>query len=286
MRALNTHSYWSVESHPIMRYQMRWVLPVAQLLLCFVTLWPARGQFLVGLTLGRRLRAPAREGTARVSEPQPIIDLPELTPERQREVDAAYERALLSMRVPVVLNFPVAVAQVPYLLATKREWVPEGVLRESWRALIWPLVGTLFWWLTGRGIEALLTSFQRAIHPRLHLIEVTWAVVLLIVGITTFVGIVTSTPDDRADRNFMALMYGGVLWGILAGLTVTARFRQWRIGSSNSSKSSPFSTLTPSQSSRNFFHQPGVQSVRHARARGERGQWHSQPEAEVRFKAR
>ncbi len=216
-----------------MRYQLRWVLPVAQLLICFVTLWPARGQFLLGLTLGRPLRAPAREGATRVPEPQPVIDLPELTPERQREVDAAYERALRCMRVPVVLDFPVAVAQVPYLLAAKREWVPEGVFPESWRALIWPLAGTLFWWLTGRGIEALLASFQRAIHPRLHSIEVTWAVVLLILGITTFVGIVTSTPDDRADRNFMALMYGGLLWGILAGLTVTARFRQWRISKSN-----------------------------------------------------
>ncbi len=214
---------------------MRWVLPVAQLLLCFVTLWPARGQFLLGLTLGRPLRAPAREGATRVPEPQPVIDLPELTPERQREVDAAYERALLSMRVPVVLNFPVAVAQVPYLLATKREWVPEGVLRESWRALIWPLVGTLFWWLAGRGADALSASCRRTIRPGLHWIEVAWAVVLLLVGIVALIGIVTSTPDDRADKDFMALVYGGLLWGILSGVTVTARFRQWRIGRSNSS---------------------------------------------------
>jgi hypothetical protein len=144
-----------------------------------------------------------------------------------------HEKALRRMRVPVVLNFPVAVAQVPFSLVTRREWVPQGMLTESWRALIWPLVGIVFWWLTGRGIEALSASFQRTIHPRLHWMEVTWAVVLVVVGIVTFIGIVTSTPDDRRDKDFMALMYGGLLWGVVAGLTVTARFRQWRIRKSN-----------------------------------------------------
>jgi hypothetical protein len=137
------------------------------------------------------------------------------------------------MRVPVVLNFPVAVAQVPFSLITRRVWVPQGMLKESWRALMWPLVGIVFWWLTGRGIEALSASFQRTIHPRLHWMEVTWVVVLFVVGIVTFIGIVTSTPDDRRDKDFMALMYGGLLWGVLAGLTVTSRFRQWRILKSN-----------------------------------------------------
>ncbi len=216
-----------------MRYQLRWLLPVAEILVCLVALWPARGHFLVGLMLAKLLRAPAQQGAGQVSEPQRVIDLPELTPEKQREVDAIYEKALRRMRVPVVLNFPVAVAQVPFSLVTSREWVPQGMLKESWRALIWPLLGMVFWWLTGRGIEALSASFQRTIHPRLHWMEVTWAVVLVAVGIVTFIGIVTSTPDDRRDKDFMALMYGGLLWGVLAGLTVTARFRQWRIRKSN-----------------------------------------------------
>lgn len=216
-----------------MCYQLRWVLPVAQLLICFVALWPARRHFVVGLMFGRLLSASAQQGTGQVSEPKRVIELPELTPARQREVDAVYENELQDMRVPVVLNFPVAVAQVPISLVTRREWVPQGMLKESWRALIWPLVVIVFWWLTGRGIEALSASCQRTIHPRLRSLEVTWAAVLVIVGIVTFIGIVTSTPDDRRDKDFMALMYGGLLWGILAGLTVTARFRQWRIRKSN-----------------------------------------------------
>jgi hypothetical protein len=68
-------------------------------------------------------------------------------------------------------------------------------------------------------------------------VEVTWAAVLLVVGIVTFIGIVTSTPDDRRDKAFMALVYGGLFWGVLSGLTVTARFRQWRICKSNAAGS-------------------------------------------------
>ena len=133
------------------------------------------------------------------------------------------------MRVPVVLNFPVAVAQVPYLLVTRREWLPHGMLIGTWRALTWPLACLLFWWLVGRGIEALSASFRSTLHPRLSWIEVAWSMVLLVVGIVTVIGIVTSTPDDRRDKDFMAPVYGGLLWGVLAALAVTARFRQWRI---------------------------------------------------------
>ena len=63
--------------------------------------------------------------------------------------------------------------------------------------------------------------------------EVTWAVVPVVVGIVTFLGIVMSTPVDLRDKDFMALMYGGLLWGVLAGLTVTAHLCQWRMRKSN-----------------------------------------------------
>jgi len=43
------------------------------------------------------------------------------------------------------------------------------------------------------------------------------------------VGIITSTPDDRRDLQFLALVAGGLLWGILATFTITARIFQWRI---------------------------------------------------------
>ena len=132
-----------------------------------------------------------------------------------------------------MLNFPVVIAQLPYNLVTRREWHPQGMVIETWRALFWPLAGLVFWFLTGRGIEALLASLKSNLCPKLNWIEVTWATVLVIVGIVLLIGIWTTTPDDRRDKDFMALLYGGVLWGVLAGLTVTARFRQWRIHKRN-----------------------------------------------------
>jgi hypothetical protein len=194
-----------------------------------VALWPARDQLLFAVIAEKQLFMSAQQEKNQSLEPQHIVVLPDLTPERQREADAAYETATRRMRVPVVLNFPVAIAQVPYLLVTRREWRPQGMLIEAWRALSWPLVGLLFWCLAGRGLEALLASLKFAVQPRMNWIEVTWAVVLLIVGIATLIGMVTSTPDDRRDKDFMALIYGGLLWGVLAGLTITARFRQWKI---------------------------------------------------------
>ena len=216
-----------------MRYQIRWVLPVAQLLACLVALWPARGHLLFSVVQAKQLYAPAQQEKTQRSEPQRVIVLPELTPDRQRELDAAEETAMRRMRVPVILNFPVVIAQVTYLLVTRREWLPRGMLIQSWRALSWPLVGLLFWWLAGRGIEALSASFRSTLRPRLSWIEVSWAIVLLLVGVVTLIGVVTSTPDDRRDKDFMALMYGGMLWGVLAGLTIIARLRQWRILQSN-----------------------------------------------------
>jgi hypothetical protein len=135
------------------------------------------------------------------------------------------------MRVPVLLNFPVMVAELPYILSSpaKREWTPNGRLLEVWRALTWPIVGMLFWWCAGRGIEALLGIRRSVMSPRLTWVETAFAALLLLIGVATLIGIVTSTPDDRRDVQFLALIAGGVLWGILAGTTVTARVLQWRI---------------------------------------------------------
>jgi hypothetical protein len=131
----------------------------------------------------------------------------------------------------VLLDFPVAVAQVPYILANprKREWTPRGMLPEIWRAISWPFAGALFWWCAGRGIEALLAARRSVVYPRLALVETVFAAVLFCIGVAMLVGIITSTPDDRRDLQFLALVAGGLLWGVLATFTVTARIFQWRI---------------------------------------------------------
>jgi hypothetical protein len=71
-------------------------------------------------------------------------------------------------------------------------------------------------------MEALSAAFRSTLHPRIGGIEVTRAIFLVVIGIVTLIGIVTSTPDDRRDKELIALMYGGLLWGVLAALTATS----------------------------------------------------------------
>jgi hypothetical protein len=139
------------------------------------------------------------------------------------------------MAVPVMLNLPVLVVQLPYILAspTKREWIPKGMQPEVWRALSWPFAGILFWWWVGRGIEALRAARRTVVGPRMTLAETVFATLLFCIGVISLAGIITSTPDDRRDIQFLMLIAGGILWGILASFVILARFFQRRIAKRN-----------------------------------------------------
>jgi hypothetical protein len=214
-------------------FPFRWVLPSAQLLVCFVILWPVRDGLLFELSETIRSYAPARATGGRVAEEQRVLILPSftLTPEEQEAHNAAVKVTELRIRAPLVLNFPVLVAQLPYVLVApaKKEWVPKGMSAVTWRALSWPLAGIVFWWSSGRAIEALLAARRSVVYPRLGRIETALAVILFFFGLVAVIGALMSTPDDRSDLQFMALLAGGWLWGILASLTIAGRFLQWRL---------------------------------------------------------
>ena len=72
-------------------------------------------------------------------------------------------------------------------------------------------------------------SRKAIISPRVTLPETIFAGLLVCVGIVALVGTVTATPDDQRDLQFIALLVGGLLWGVLASLTIAARILQWRI---------------------------------------------------------
>jgi hypothetical protein len=210
-------------------FPFRWALPAVQFLVCFVSLWPSRYFLLFEVSRSIESYAPAQ--SRRASGPPLRIDIPTLTPEQQDAADRAAKNEYLRMRVPVALNFPVAIAQLPYIIANpaKREWVPREMLTETWRAISWPFAGVLFWWGIGRGIEALRSSRKAVISPRVTLVETVFAALLVCIGFVVLVGIITSTPDDRRDLQFVALLVGGLLWGLLASITISARVFQWRI---------------------------------------------------------
>jgi hypothetical protein len=210
-------------------FPFRWLLPALQFSICLISLWPYRYFLIFELSSSIRTYAPAQSGKA---SSQPMrIDIPTLTPEERTAFDRAEKIEYLRMRVPVALNLPVGIVQLPYVILNpaKTEWVPRGMLTETWRAISWPFAGVLFWWIVGRGIEALRSSRKALIFPRVTLPETIFAALFVCLGIVVLVGTVTTTPDDRRDLQFIALLVGGLLWGVLAGLTIAARILQWRI---------------------------------------------------------
>ncbi len=212
-------------------FPFRWVLPSVQLVVCLVLLWPIRGLLFLGVEESIYSYSRPTPKSSVLSNPEVHIVLPPLTPERQRTEDVATKLADVRTKAPLALNFPVLVAQLPYIIVSpaKREWVPKGMPPDIWRALSWPFAGILFWWFLGRSVEALSTARRSVVHPRISWIETAFAVILLGTGFVTLIGILTTTPDDRSDLQFMALLAGGLLWGILAIITITARFLQWRV---------------------------------------------------------
>jgi hypothetical protein len=166
-----------------------------------------------------------------VPEPEIHIVLPPVTPEKQRPDDVAKKVADIRTKTPLALNFPVLIVQLPYILVSpaKREWVPRGMPLDIWRALSWPFVGILFWWFLGRSVEALPTARRSLVCPRISWIETAFAVILLCTGLVALIGILTTTSDDRSDLQFMTLLAGGLLWGVLATVIITARLVQWRV---------------------------------------------------------
>jgi len=204
----------------------RRVLPIVQLLICIIALWPSR--YFVWFQLSQSLQTYA---LVKPQHPLPPINIgiPTLSPQQQQEADRAARIEQLRMEVPVALNFPALIAQLPYVVPIRREWVPLGMMRIVWRALSWPFAGMFFWCLAGRGADAFRAVWKSVVAPRITMAETIFAGLLFPIGVATLVGILTSTPDDRRDIDFLALVAGGLLWGVLAALTIAARFLQWRL---------------------------------------------------------
>jgi len=212
-------------------FPFRWVVPFLQLVVCFALLWPVRSFLLFGIAGSMDSYSIRAQQGAGASNSQGSHAL-SFDPEVRLSADAASKLWETRRKVPLALDFPVLIVQLPYILLNpaKREWVPKGMFPDIWRALSWPVAGVFFWWFLGRDIEALLAARRNVAQPRISWIETGFAAILFAVGVTTLIGIVTSTPDDRRDTQFVALVTGGLLWGVLATVSIGARFSQWRLG--------------------------------------------------------
>jgi len=207
---------------PVSKHQVvafRWVLPIAEILVCALLLWPWRG------FLAWQLRATGHDyGPTKIQEPLhfnlPVTTLAE-TPRETRLVELADIR----LSAPAVLNLPCSM-----LGLLRREAVPRGMLPEFWRSLSWPFFGIVFWWIAGRGIDAIIASRHGSLSPAITLMEVFVAALIILLG-SVFWGLAFGDPNDRSGLVFpwpSALAASG-LWILLGGAIITARIVQWRI---------------------------------------------------------
>lgn len=84
-----------------------------------------------------------------------------------------------------------------------------------WRGTMAPLWCLPFWWLVGRGADAVTNRKQRVPVPKLSAVEFAISIIFVGIGITAIVGFATSTVADRASYGFYVSIAAAVLWGLL-----------------------------------------------------------------------
>ena len=208
----------------------RWILPVAQLLLCVAMIWPLRHAFIYEIRASVNDYRTHTESTPnQTTYPRDLMSYGTvITVEDIHRIN----RLVLRVRGPSLLNFPAALVELPYAIATseKMPWIPRGMSLWSWRAISWPLVGTVLWWLAGRGIEALVAAFRGIVHPALGYVEAAIGLLLTLFGALVFL-FPLIYHEARADLDFPwgFASLAGAIWMLLGGAIIAARVMQWRI---------------------------------------------------------
>jgi hypothetical protein len=206
----------------------RWLLPITQLLLSLVVLWPLRAMLMQSVRESIRAYRPQEHPRSNLPESQQILVVP-LHPEQE----LLFEPAMLNFQrrwIPQVLNLPCGLVQLPYVILNpaKQEWIPRGMDFMTWRLISWPLAGVLFWWMAGRGIEGLLAARRRLIRPGITWIEtITSAALCAFCAVAVVCMPLFSGRDEHFPMKLFVAAFG--MWAVLGGVVVAARVAQWRL---------------------------------------------------------
>jgi hypothetical protein len=193
-------------------FPFRRVLPLGQLVLCAILLWPARDRIFA--QFGIRSNPPA------------VVRFGGTTMQRYRSWSIS-----TGLDAVAALNLPAGIVQLPYAIfsADHTELMPRGMDFKVWRAVTWPLLGTFFWWIAGRGAEALAASRRKVLVPRIGWTEAVLAFILLGLGIAYIVGFVFFSGPDIHDLALQVVAVAAFLWAFLGGLSVAAKIVQSRL---------------------------------------------------------
>jgi hypothetical protein len=200
----------------------RRILPLAQLVISMLAVWPIWLRLVLALGVLIQPNAPAL--------PQKPINIMIPSASEPRRLTFTEIRLI----TPAALNVPVQIVQIPYAIfsSTKSEWIPSiswlppvFQFSEIWRAMTWPFAGIPFWWVVGRSFEA-LAAHKRAATPKIHWVELLFGLVMVAFGILMFAVFVS-------DSTFPSLLLftslaGGILWAVLGSVILAAYVLQRR----------------------------------------------------------
>ncbi len=130
-----------------------------------------------------------------------------------------------------MLNAPGMLVHLPEILlrADHGIWRPPGMDFRVWQAVTASAFGSLFWWMAGRAVEALLALKSRQSKPQISWFETIVGGLIMSGGAFFFsAGAVYGLFIDHDVQSLHFAAAGG-LWALLGGLSVVARFRQWRL---------------------------------------------------------
>lgn len=210
---------------PKRAWPFRWLLPYVEILLCFALLFPYRASIVADLfPFARSWERPLPGITL---NPDGTVNI-DPNGEFQRWFNAR-DRAFEFGRG---LNLPLIILDLPYAILNPDHgpWSPGHIDPKTLRAVIWPFLAIPLWWMAGCGLEALIATRRKLVAPRIGWFSAIVSFLLMAAGATLAIGILLfSTPDDRADRQFMILGGGALVWTILGSFCVLAKIAQWRI---------------------------------------------------------
>jgi len=225
-------------------FPFRWAFPIGQLLACALILLPVRHELVADLERRPRpqsdqssprivieLRAPS--SPARNASPHPAPQpSPRLTIQPSGEAaskEGGHEGQILEARLslPADLNFPATLFAFPFAgLFFKQPMTVE--FYRAWRDLIIPVLGIVFWWAAGRGLEALINASRKSISPRIGPPETALAIAIFVFAAPmSLMWLYDAHFRAEFDSRFLAA--GSGLWAVLTAITLTARIAQWRI---------------------------------------------------------
>lgn len=193
----------------------RLALPLGQLALCALILWPTRGYIFYELGLPE-----STQGTPLVIRfGGPLM--------------AAFANwsQRSGMHTVIVINLPAAVFHVPYAIfsTSHQVWTPGHVDARLWQAITSPILGMVFWWVAGRGLDALMAAARKHFVPKITWTETIIGFLLAAGGAVFVLAFVIGGGEDRGNGEFQVLAAFAGMWSVLGGLTVVARIVQWRM---------------------------------------------------------